>query len=221
MVLSLVNNIMFIKAFSGEKYRVSMKPTLEIRVRDEVFKKEVTITSIVTLGCVPENTFTREELRAISLYLKPWPDSTEKRIACTAIDNALKAEHEKARDRAIMEMTELYGCRRALILSDMIRKRSFPYPAYYLREAGVRELLLFLLDEHPGTASYHNEVPKTLLNTLNFAYRCGGSKCAAGVRRIIERHDLNATRCTAAFRAAHYCERRRPIVMGLTNGGNK
>ena len=213
MVLSLINDIMYIKAFSGEKYRVSMKPTLEIKVRDEVFKKEVIITSIVTLGCVPENTLTREELRAISLYLKSWPDSTEKRIALTAVDNALKVEHEMARDRAIMEMTEMYGCHRALILSDMIRKRSFPFPAYYLREAGVKELLLFLLDEFPGTASYCDEVPKTLLNTLNFAHRCGGSKCASGVKRIIEKHNLNATRCTAAFRAAHYCEKKKPIVM--------
>jgi hypothetical protein len=214
MILSLRNNELYFKAFDGDKYRVSLNPTLKVNIHNDVVLKEINLTSIVTIGKIPDGVLTREEMRAVRAYFLEWPDSSEKRDACKVIDDALKVEHEKARDRAIMEMTEMYGCRRALTLSDMIRKRSFPFPAYYLREAGVKELLLFLLDEYPGTAGYCDEVPKTLPNTLNFAHRCGGSKCAAGVRRIIERHNLNATRCTAAFRAAHYIEKRNDPIIG-------
>lgn len=214
MILSLRNNELYFKAFDGDKYKVSLKPTLKVNIHDDVVFKEINLTSIVTVGKIPDGVLTREEMRAVSAYFREWPDSSEKRDACKVIDDALKVEHEKARDRAIMEMSEMYGCRRALTLSDMIRKRSFPYPAYYLREAGVHELIMFLIDRYPGVASTHNEVPKTVLNTVNLAHRCGGSKCAVGVRGIIEKHNLNATRCTAAFRAAHYIEKRNDPIIG-------
>lgn len=214
MVLSLRNNELYFKAFDGNKYRVSLKPTLKVNIHDVVVLKEINLTSIVTIGKIPDGVLTREEMRAVHAYIREWPESSEKNIACKTIADALQVEHEKARDRAIMEMTEMYGCRRALTLSDMIRKRSFPYPAYYLREAGVHELIMFLLDRYPGAASTHNEVPKTLLNAVNFAHRCGGSKCAVGVRSIIEKHNLNAVRCTAAFRAAHYIEKRNDPIIG-------
>ena len=209
MILSVVKDTLFFKTADGERYKFSLKPTLDVRVRgkDETVKKEINITVVALLGKVPDDLYTIEDAYAIKGYLNTWPECAEKVRPMKAIESYIKTLKEKARDAAIITMAEMYGSKIAIQFTEMIRRKRFQYPAYYLREAGVHELITCLLQIYPGAASAFNEVPLTSRHAITFAHRCGGSKCASSVKYIIQKHNLDNARCGAAFEAAHFIER--------------
>ena len=204
MILSVVKDTLYFLADDGEKYKYPLKPVLKVKYRDEVVEKEVILTSTILLG--KTGGLSTEELTAALLYVKAWPKSIERSVPLNAIEKELGVRREQRRDAAIIKMTEIYGSRAALVMTDMIRHRRFPFPAYYLREDGVSRLVKLLIEEHPGAASQFQEVPKSRISAVSFAHRCGGSRLESAVRNLLEETGLTGVRCEAAFFAANYVE---------------
>jgi len=152
---------------------------------------------------------TADEATAAMKEIREWPDCDDKLHLISILQNWLSDERIRRKDMYIATMIALYGERRGRILSKAIHNHELVgFPAFYLREDAVANLVNFLVDRCCGLASAATPTPYNSLTAVRscqfFSFTRHLTKEFKGLIDAIN----DGAKIRAAFIAARLCERR-------------
>ena len=129
----------------------------------------------------------------------------EKSRAIFLLKKYLNSTKAQRCNQYLLEMGALYDTSDGLRLYEAVGKNVFRFPAYYIREKEVAQLVNTLL-KYPGTASSCAYMPRNWDMAVRCAGIYGGSKAHCAIIKLRKELHLDDSRVEAAFVIARYLE---------------
>lgn len=210
MIISSANDKVLIAAKDGTRFEADMKGTVVmVPARDG---SGGTVPGVFNFGrLILENkissvTTADEATSALHIIKRNWPTCQEKYRAIGIIVRFLSDKREERRDDAVMKLVELYGVKRAKKLSEAVRKHRFWFPAFYMRETAVADVVKYLLDSCPGCAGSTQWSPNNKNTAEHVVSMYCDSKKLGGFKKLMNASTIDESRIQPIFDIAKFLE---------------